>query len=141
LLASDKKGVANPSFSFPSPGHKKSLLVYDPYKPSLNRIATVIMIFTTAYIVLGTLLGAQALLNSNLNYQSPSRRQEHAILSIDIPLVERRAWKRNPEEYAPDELNFTHGIASGDPWLESIILWTRIAPTVESDKKQRHCRR
>ncbi|CAG9947106.1 unnamed protein product [Clonostachys rosea f. rosea IK726] len=94
------------------------------------------MIFTTAYIVLGTLLGAQALLNSNLNYQSPSRRQEHAILSIDIPLVERRAWKRNPEEYALDELNFTHGIASGDPWPESIILWTRIAPTGESDKKQ-----
>lgn len=92
------------------------------------------MIFTTAYIILGTLLRAQALLNSNLNYQSSSRRQEHAILGIDIPLVERRAWRRNSEENAPDELNFTHGIASGDPWPESIILCTRIAPTGESDK-------
>ncbi|CAG9983238.1 unnamed protein product [Clonostachys byssicola] len=91
------------------------------------------MIFTIAYIVLSIVLGAQALLNSNLNYQSPSRRQEHVILGIDIPLVERRAWKRNSEEYAPDELNFTHGIASGDPWPESVILWTRIAPTGESD--------
>ncbi|CAI6082943.1 unnamed protein product [Clonostachys chloroleuca] len=92
------------------------------------------MIFTTAYIVLGTLLRAQALLNSNLNYQSSSRRQEYAILGIDIPLVERRAWRRNSEENAPDELNFTHSIASGDPWPESIILCTRIAPTGESDK-------
>ncbi|KAK7221503.1 hypothetical protein V2G26_009506 [Clonostachys chloroleuca] len=92
------------------------------------------MIFTTTYIILGTLLGAQALLNSNLNYQSSSRRQEYAILGIDIPLVERRAWRRNSEENAPDELNFTYGIASGDPWPESIILCTRIAPTGESDK-------
>ncbi|CAH0034697.1 unnamed protein product [Clonostachys rhizophaga] len=91
------------------------------------------MVFISAYIILGTLLGTQALLNSNFNYQSPSRREEHVILGIDIPLVERRAWKRNSEEYAPDELNFTHGIASGDPWPESVILWTRIAPTGESD--------
>ena len=31
-------------------------------------------------------------------------------------------------------LNFTHGVASGDPYPDSVILWTRAAPTAESDR-------
>jgi len=30
-------------------------------------------------------------------------------------------------------LNFTHGIASGDPYSDSVILWTRVAPTSDND--------
>lgn len=25
-------------------------------------------------------------------------------------------------------MNFTHGVASGDPYPDSVILWTRVAP-------------
>ncbi|KAK1762173.1 PhoD-like phosphatase-domain-containing protein [Phialemonium atrogriseum] len=75
---------------------------------------------------------ATASFDGNLNYASPSRR--HANLGIDVPLVERRSWKRGNVAYEPSELSFTHGVASGDPWPESVILWTRIAPSNQSDK-------
>jgi alkaline phosphatase D len=75
---------------------------------------------------------ATASFESNLNYNSPSPR--HVRLGIDIPLVYRRAWKRANNAYDPSELSFTHGVSSGDPWDNSVILWTRIAPTNESDQ-------
>ncbi|KAJ6780407.1 hypothetical protein PWT90_02294 [Aphanocladium album] len=70
-------------------------------------------------------------LAGNLNYHSPSAR--HASLGIDTSLVARRAWKRGNVAYAPSELHFTHGVASGDPHPDSVILWTRVAPANESD--------
>lgn len=85
-------------------------------------------------ISLGALLAgeASASLHANLNYASPSRR--HSGLGIDVPLVERRARKRDTVARDPSQLNFTHGVASGDPWADSVILWTRIAPSEESDE-------
>lgn len=71
-------------------------------------------------------------LNLNLNFASPSRR--HTSLGIDVPHVQRRSWKRGSLAYHPSELRFTHGVASGDPWPESVILWTRVAPSNESDE-------
>ncbi|KKY29786.1 putative alkaline phosphatase-like protein [Diaporthe ampelina] len=41
--------------------------------------------------------------------------------------------KRGNIAYSASELSFTHGIASGDPYPDSVILWTRIAPSTESD--------
>ncbi|SPO06053.1 related to alkaline phosphatase D precursor [Cephalotrichum gorgonifer] len=73
---------------------------------------------------------AVASFEDNLNYDSPSRR--HEGLGIDVPLVSRRSWKRSDIAYTPDQLNFTHGVASGDPYSDSVILWTRVAPTRES---------
>ncbi|KAI1175105.1 alkaline phosphatase-like protein [Nemania sp. FL0916] len=69
--------------------------------------------------------------DGNLNYASPSRR--HPTLGIDVPHVSRRSMKRGNVAYAPSELNFTHGVASGDPYSDSIILWTRVAPSPVSD--------
>ncbi|RBR10474.1 uncharacterized protein FIESC28_09469 [Fusarium coffeatum] len=69
--------------------------------------------------------------DGNLNYASPSRR--HARLGIDVPLVKRRSMKRGNTPYEASQLNFTHGVASGDPWPESVILWTRVAPSLKSD--------
>ena len=85
------------------------------------------------FLVASTLLVAavSASFEGNLNYNSPSKR--HDGLGINVPLVERRSWKRGNVAYAPDDLSFTHGVASGDPWPESVILWTRIAPSNESD--------
>ncbi|KAK4161195.1 alkaline phosphatase [Cladorrhinum sp. PSN259] len=68
---------------------------------------------------------------SNINFHSPSRR--HDSLGVDIPLVARRTLKRGAVPYTPEQLNFTHGVASGDPYPDSVILWTRVAPSTSSD--------
>ncbi|KAH7188274.1 PhoD-like phosphatase-domain-containing protein [Fusarium flagelliforme] len=73
--------------------------------------------------------------DGNLNYASPSRR--HARLGIDVPLVKRRSMKRGNTPYEASQLNFTHGVASGDPWPESVILWTRVAPSLKSDSSNK----
>ena len=85
-----------------------------------------------ATISLATLyaLPALASFDGNLNYESPSRR--HTNLGISVPIVERRSYKRAAIAYKPSELNFTHGIASGDPYPDSVIIWTRIAPSLVS---------
>jgi alkaline phosphatase D len=68
--------------------------------------------------------------DGNLNYASPSRR--HDRLGMNVPLIKRRSLKRGNTPYDASQLNFTHGVASGDPWPESVILWTRVAPSSES---------
>lgn len=75
---------------------------------------------------------ASASFDGNLNYHSPSRR--HVNLGINVPVVSRRSWKRGNVAIPASDLNFTHGIASGDPYPDSVILWTRIAPSQESDR-------
>ncbi|KAG4222790.1 hypothetical protein PC116_g28737 [Phytophthora cactorum] len=67
----------------------------------------------------------------NLNFRSPSRR--HSSLGIDVPHVSRRGLKRGNVAYSADELGFTRGVASGDPYADSVILWTRAAPSRDSD--------
>ncbi|KAL8760804.1 MAG: hypothetical protein Q9184_003027 [Pyrenodesmia sp. 2 TL-2023] len=85
-----------------------------------------------ATLGLGALLAlpAYASFDGNLNYDSPSRL--HPRLGIDVPAVSRRSYKRGAIAFQPSELNFTHGIASGDPYPDSVILWTRIAPSLAS---------
>ncbi|KAF2669381.1 hypothetical protein BT63DRAFT_259970 [Microthyrium microscopicum] len=72
----------------------------------------------------------EAVYHQNLNYRSPS--ENHPSLGISI----RKVVKRNDvsKAYTPSQLNFTHGIASGDPYPNSVILWTRVAPMVDNDK-------
>ncbi|KAF7525336.1 hypothetical protein G7054_g11123 [Neopestalotiopsis clavispora] len=69
---------------------------------------------------------------NNLNYASPSR--QHRELGVNITYVSSRSLKRSNTPYQPEQLNFTHGVASGDPWPQSVILWTRVAPSLASDK-------
>lgn len=61
---------------------------------------------------------------SNLNYRSPSHN--HPSLGIAIHKVNKRNAGSSPVNAA--SLNFTHGVASGDPHPDSVILWTRVAP-------------
>lgn len=77
---------------------------------------------------------ATASFTGNLNYHSPSRRDEHANLGLHVDHISRRSMKRGNIAYSSSELSFTHGIASGDPYPDSVILWTRIAPSTESDQ-------
>ncbi|TAQ88966.1 hypothetical protein B7494_g2706 [Chlorociboria aeruginascens] len=48
----------------------------------------------------------------------------------------RKVVARNTPDasWNPFQLNFTHGIASGDPYDTSVILWTRAAPTTDNDQ-------
>ncbi|KAK7977758.1 hypothetical protein PG988_005248 [Apiospora saccharicola] len=65
-------------------------------------------------------VAASATFTGNMNYHSPSLH--HPALGVSI---HKDAAK----------LNFTHGIASGDPYDDSVILWTRVAP-IGSDNDQ-----
>jgi alkaline phosphatase D len=67
--------------------------------------------------------------SGNVNYNSPSRR--HPGLGIHMPKVLKR--QSSPSYMDAGRLNFTHGIASGDPYSDSVILWTRVAPTSDND--------
>lgn len=71
---------------------------------------------------------ASASWSKNLNYRSPS--EHHPSLGISIHRVVKRQTPGG--SYQTNQLNFTHGIASGDPYPNSIILWTRVAPTSEN---------
>ncbi|KAI1337578.1 phosphodiesterase/alkaline phosphatase D precursor [Xylariaceae sp. FL0016] len=73
---------------------------------------------------------ASGAFTGNLNYQSPSKR--HASLGVSIDKVAKRTVAYVPRDSS--QLNFTHGVASGDPLHDSVILWTRVAPTSDNDK-------
>lgn len=96
--------------------------------------AFAIMFFSPCHLLALLAVSALALAEygSNLNYRSPSYR--HPRLGIDLAKVESRSLeKRQEPPYDPSTLNFTHGVASGDPYADSVILWTRVAPSMEAD--------
>ncbi|KAJ9502776.1 hypothetical protein H2202_001898 [Exophiala xenobiotica] len=64
---------------------------------------------------------------ANLNYRSPS--VNHPSLGISVRKVVKRHDPRST--FAAGSLNFTHGVASGDPYPNSVILWTRCSPTFD----------
>lgn len=61
---------------------------------------------------------------NNLNYRSPS--YNHPGLGVSIHKINKRHAGAPPDH--PSGFNFTHGVASGDPYPNSVILWTRCAP-------------
>ena len=85
-------------------------------------------------IIASLLPFAKAAWDANINFQSPSLL--HPGLGIDVPKVEKRTApeERQASSYDPASLNFTHGVASGDPYPNSVILWTRISPQLANDK-------
>jgi alkaline phosphatase D len=89
------------------------------------------MIYILAFLVLAAWTDASY--DGNLNYHSPSRR--HDALGISIPKVQKRLID-DVKSVRDDHmaLNFTHGVASGDPLPDGVILWTRLAPTANATK-------
>ncbi|KAL8913025.1 MAG: hypothetical protein Q9171_002093 [Xanthocarpia ochracea] len=67
---------------------------------------------------------------NNLNYRSPSHN--HPGLGVSIHRVNKR--NAGSAAYPASQLNFTHGVASGDPYPTSVILWTRCAPMSDNDR-------
>ncbi|EXJ83524.1 alkaline phosphatase [Capronia coronata CBS 617.96] len=82
-------------------------------------------------LVFSSLIAATiASYGANLNYRSPSLH--HPGLGISVRKVVKRHDPRAALE--PSQLNFTHGVASGDPYPNSVILWTRCSPTFDDVK-------
>ncbi|KAI0131004.1 phosphodiesterase/alkaline phosphatase D precursor [Daldinia grandis] len=86
------------------------------------------MVYSIRYLFL--VGAASATFTGNLNYFSPSRH--HPSLGVSISKVAKRT-AANPH-WDPSQLKFTHGIASGDPYDDSVILWTRATPSSDNDK-------
>ncbi|KAF3071099.1 Alkaline phosphatase D [Daldinia childiae] len=86
------------------------------------------MVYSIRYLFLVGV--ASAAFTGNLNYFSPSRH--HASLGVSISKVAKRTAANS--HWDPSQLKFTHGIASGDPYDDSVILWTRVAPSSDNDK-------
>ena len=79
-------------------------------------------------LLLLALVGASlASYGANLNYRSPSNHPPGLGISI------RKVVKRNDPSVncKPSDLNFTYGVASGDPYSSSVILWTRCSPMLD----------
>ncbi|KAH4106581.1 hypothetical protein HBI70_154550 [Parastagonospora nodorum] len=71
--------------------------------------------------------------DGNINYGSPSLG--HAPLGINTDKVKRRMLqKRDGSYHHSSNITFTHGVASGDPYADSVILWTRASPVLENDR-------
>lgn len=66
---------------------------------------------------------------NNLNYRSPSHN--HPELGLSLSKIAKRDV--TARQIQPSKLNFTHGVASGDPHPDSVILWTRVAPKMDND--------
>jgi len=80
----------------------------------------------TTLALAGTAVASYA---GNLNYRSPS--WNHPSLGVSIHKVNKRNAGAAP--YSASKLNFTHGVASGDPYPNSVIIWTRCAPMADDD--------
>ncbi|OHE94898.1 PhoD-like phosphatase [Colletotrichum orchidophilum] len=80
--------------------------------------------------VLAVAATASAAFTGNLNYLSPSKH--HASLGVSISKVAKRTYAN--AHWSPAQLEFTHSVASGDPYEDSVILWTRAAPTTDNDR-------
>lgn len=64
------------------------------------------------------LAGATADWTGNINYGSPSHNHN---LGISIPKVKKR--QVGSQYMDSSQIHFTHGVASGDPYEDSVILW------------------
>ncbi|KAG8625018.1 hypothetical protein KVT40_006769 [Elsinoe batatas] len=88
------------------------------------------MFGTIPILLLAATAQASELYERNVNFLSASAR--HSFLGLD----RHRLFKR--QEFIPpsnvSNLNFTHGVASGDPAPDSVILWTRLAPQLDNDR-------
>lgn len=89
------------------------------------------MMVSSWLAVLSFASAATAAFHTNLNYASPSRR--HLALGLDLPKISKRSSALRARSWDPEALNFTHGVASGDPLPNSVILWTRVSPTLKND--------
>lgn len=88
----------------------------------------------TLYTVASLALVVTASWDGNINFNSPSL--QHRDLGLNVAKIQKRTglFARQTANFTDNQLNFTHGVASGDPYPDSVILWTRLAPSLASDR-------
>ncbi|KAK7611225.1 PhoD-like phosphatase-domain-containing protein [Phyllosticta paracitricarpa] len=69
----------------------------------------------------------------NLVFGSPSRH--HPFLGLPIYKIVKR-HDPSVRFVAAEHLNWTHSVASGDPYPNSVILWTRCSPMYDNAKSK-----
>ena len=64
----------------------------------------------------------------------PFSRRELLLAAVSFPLLSACSAGGDDDEPAAalDDAQFTHGVASGDPLPDAVILWTRAQPTANS---------
>ncbi|KAF2224420.1 PhoD-like phosphatase [Elsinoe ampelina] len=82
------------------------------------------------FLLLAATAQASELYERNVNFLSASTR--HSFLGLDRHRLFKRQDASPPSNTSG--LNFTHGVASGDPASDSVILWTRLAPQLDNDR-------
>lgn len=82
--------------------------------------------------------GSESLLLNNLAYLSPSVTVSHGGLAHDVSEI-ARVNKRDLVVPFAGKLDFPYGVASGDPYEDSAILWTHPIPKAQKDTKQPIC--
>ncbi|KAH7044618.1 alkaline phosphatase-like protein [Macrophomina phaseolina] len=75
-------------------------------------------------------ISAESLYERNMNFLSPS--ENHAGLGLNTNKLYKRQLSALPIDAS--QLIFTHGVASGDPAPDFVILWTRISPDTDNDR-------
>ncbi|KAH6616424.1 hypothetical protein C7974DRAFT_442144 [Boeremia exigua] len=72
--------------------------------------------------------------DDKIDFRSPSL--SHPSMGIDLPKVARRHLQKRDCNVTidPSKLDFTHGVASGDPYPNSVILWIHISPQLENGR-------
>ncbi|CAD0089661.1 unnamed protein product [Aureobasidium vineae] len=90
--------------------------------------------FLSLVTVASLALAATASWDDNINFNSHSL--QHRDLGLDIAKTQKRTGlvARRTANFSDRQLNFTHGVASGDPYPKSVILWTRLAHSLASDR-------
>jgi len=66
---------------------------------------------------------ASASITDNLGYNSPSYKVPSLATRRSEVVTRHKRWV-----YYDGQVSFPYGIASGDPWPESVILWTHPVP-------------
>jgi len=83
-------------------------------------------------VLLSLVAAVSAKWTNNLNYRSPS--EHHPFMGIAIHKVVRRSNYATP--FNASQLNFTHGVASGDPYSDSVILVRLLQHIVDTGVNQ-----
>lgn len=93
-----------------------------------------VRMLVSLYVLASLGLAVTASWDGNINFNSPSL--QHRGLGLNVAKIQKRTGilARQTSNFTDDQLIFTHGVASGDPYPESVILWTRLAPSLASDR-------
>jgi alkaline phosphatase D len=74
--------------------------------------------------------------HNNLAYASPHAQMPHLAVPFKHSRhLEKDNGNNNNNECGANSVSFIHGVASGDPFADSVVLWTRATPSSSNSNK------